>query len=320
MSLIKNFTKINKSHKMSLSTSTPIRRYRKLSDYSTEKTSSVFNKFDRFKKTVPYSVRRKETKSKERIKNREELRKKLRKKDTKPIIVPEISWLKYIINSNKGKNALMPTKDQVNYLNRYNIYELSGSKWYDYLSKNSEKNVLFSCHKHPKSLFHDEMQRAQRIYFYMKEEGKRTLKTMDGHGRFIFCFFHILKIYGENIDEWTIDVYDIIKSCHNWHKLFFPTNVNKHFGNIFDERLKSDQVLYLNFCGIGSKNYSYVQSNLKVILNTHTVFLTCSNRRWKNATSKRTQCTIFQDYFEGLDKVIISKRQLMFSYKINKVT
>ena len=141
-------------------------------------------------------------------------------------------------------NVLIPTFNQYK---RFiiNIYNPIINNGFISLSKNSdwyklwwinepELPVLFSYLNNGTEMFYDQLYRASKIIDKMLEDGTRYLITLDGHGRFVLCFFHMLKMKGEDMDEWTIELIDNNKNVNSWHKVFFPDTIFYVEGNYED--------------------------------------------------------------------------------------
>jgi hypothetical protein len=162
-------------------------------------------------------------------------------------------------NHNK-RNKFMPTYEQVQKCP--DIRHLSIRKWKKYTDNHSIKENLYKqCSDYKKSSLRKRMESvANQI---IKKDG--TLKKLfmfDGHGRATNDLIDILKknnILWENINN-KITIVEIDKTVHDWHAKFLPRGINVVHSDIFDEHKLSlkghtigdDDVVYLNFCSLGS--------------------------------------------------------------------
>lgn len=163
---------------------------------------------------------------------------------------------------NSVKNSIMVSDKQLEYIDTFNLDilgNLSNSDWYDLMDKD---NLLFKHHRNRKALFKDQMERAEKVVDIMTTRRIKTLRTLDGHGRFIFCFMKVLKRKGCNIDDYVIEIYDIDKNTHKWHEKIFPNNCLVCNDNICSNEKEdidaltgddSQTFLYLNFCSLGKE-------------------------------------------------------------------
>jgi len=133
------------------------------------------------------------------------------------------------------------------------VGDMSGNEWLD-LMWNSGTPLLFHGHIDEDNLLTDQMRRAEYVVAEMRRRRLKTLRTMDGHGRFLTCFLMALRMAGEDVDTYTIEIYDIDHNANVWHELFFPTNVLVAEENILEEYDDlDDTMVYLNFCSIGGQ-------------------------------------------------------------------
>lgn len=160
-------------------------------------------------------------------------------------------------------NGFIPTEGQLNRLRLFKEYidfgSLSGMEWFQIMT---EYPMLFSMCNNPTCVWEDQLERARHIAWYMVYNNMHVLRTMDGHGRFLYSFFHALVELRQNIDDYTVELIDIDETTNEWHIEFCPTNVeveptksiledsDPEFlagANTHDDR---PRLLYLNYCSI----------------------------------------------------------------------
>jgi len=102
------------------------------------------------------------------------------------------------------------------------------------------------------SMCRDQFNRAWEISGYMVRHGKHKLVTMDGHGRFPFEFAYCLWLRGEDVNAYSVQLYDLDKYSHKWHVAFIPSLISHPHqkDNIFKHQHEDDTLVYLNFCGL----------------------------------------------------------------------
>ena len=121
-----------------------------------------------------------------------------------------------------------------------------------------EHSLLFEGHVDGQNLLTDQMERATALVAEMRSQGLRRLKTMDGHGRFLACFFRALQIAGEPLSDYEIEICDIDAHANTWHESMFPSNVIVRHINIMGDisDIARNTMLYLNFCSLGDQGNS----------------------------------------------------------------
>jgi len=167
-----------------------------------------------------------------------------------PLKVHSTIISKILSGFKNNKNPLQPTKEQVNEL-KYNIQtsnflrSLTPYKWGQILDKH--KDLLFIGKS--KSKISDQEDRAEQLAQRILANPKiKTLILMDGHGRFLLT---LIKKLGLRANHLSITVVDINSTVVEWHKYFFPKNVESKEDNIFNYEPSETQIVYMNFCGIG---------------------------------------------------------------------
>jgi hypothetical protein len=162
-------------------------------------------------------------------------------------------------------NSLIPSRRQVEILRRVkaNGFDLVGhgdglsnSEWI----KAIPSKVVFAD-DNMRAKFDDQMARATRLLAEMRKVGITTVRTMDGHGRFLWCFLKAVKNAGLDPDDYTIEFYDLVQSSTDWHTEFFPSGCLTETSDIFslnetDEGKVEDIssiMFYLNFCSLGGE-------------------------------------------------------------------
>ena len=169
----------------------------------------------------------------------------------------------------KKPNKFVVSKEQLSRMSLLvssnNMFETFDS-WYKFFTQKGVKNLplLFSPFKrNHKTIFNDQVSRAQKIVDHMNQKGYEDLITMDGHGRLIYSIIHYVKQTKKVPPK--IHLVDIDKTTNEFHKKIFPKEVfetgNHTQVSIPEEQdiLKMDPeflktvrnpLLYLNFCGI----------------------------------------------------------------------
>ena len=145
----------------------------------------------------------------------------------------------------------------------FKIGALDAEQWTN-LMWEGEHSLLFERHADAQNLLDDQMKRANALVAEMRSQGLRRLRTMDGHGRFLACFFRALKIAGECVNDYEIEICDIDPHTNTWHELLFPSNVTVWHEDIMGEISgiaeteagPRNTMLYLNFCSLGDQTES----------------------------------------------------------------
>jgi hypothetical protein len=140
------------------------------------------------------------------------------------------------------------------------------SNWFELMGNG---DALFQGY----STRNDLMIRARSIVQRMRANGQRILRTMDGHGRFVYCFLAALREAGENIDDWDIDLFEIDDQVHEWHMMMMPTdNVRNVLADILQYPTEnaadfhSTTLVYFNFCGLGKLIHGGKRSPFRQVL------------------------------------------------------
>ena len=190
-----------------------------------------------------------------------------------------IRWI--LENMANPDNALMPAECQYVVLHELMSTmgwgEMSNSDW---LTLMGDGSILFDSLTNSESIMKDQMTRAREIVQKMIRDNIRSIRTMDGHGRFVYSFLKAIAECGENVDDWEIDLVDMDQGVNGWHRWFMPEGVLVEDGNIINiEQVFLDQTLvYFNFCGIGGQEEE-LKSAIKEIINEgKSVFISWSHR------------------------------------------
>jgi hypothetical protein len=169
----------------------------------------------------------------------------------------------------KKPNKFVVSKEQLNRLSvlvtQFQMFQTFDS-WYKFFTQKGVKRlpVLFSPFKrNHKTIYNDQVSRAQKIVDHMSQKGYEDLITMDGHGRLIYSIVHYVK-QNKKVPP-KIHLVDIDKTTNEFHKKIFPKDVfetgdhtlvsipkEQDILNMDPEFLKTvrNPLLYLNFCGI----------------------------------------------------------------------
>ena len=169
----------------------------------------------------------------------------------------------------KKPNKFVVSKEQLERLsllvssnNMFGTFE----NWYKFFTQKGVKNlpILFSPFKrNHKTIYNDQVSRAQKIVDHMNQKGYDDLITMDGHGRLIYSIIQYVKETKKVPPK--IHLVDIDKTTNEFHKKIFPKDVfesgdhtkvsipkEQDILNMDSEFLQTvkNPLLYLNFCGI----------------------------------------------------------------------
>ncbi|VVU95447.1 hypothetical protein CPAV1605_1198 [seawater metagenome] len=231
-----------------------------------------------------------------------------------------IKWI--MANMQREDNPLMP--DECEYvvlhqmLNSMNMKDLSNSDWLDMLG---DGNVLFDGLSNGDQVKEDQMIRAREIVEKMLHLGIKNLRTMDGHGRFIYCFLKVLQEKGLDVNEWTLDVVDLDERVNGWHRWFLPDGILVLSENIFDMTdVDLAQTLnYFNFCGLHKQELELEMVIKAIINNGGDVFLS-----WSVRGGKPKRGTAVYEFALWVQKMVkrgkaeyVSHRGNFFTYSFN---
>lgn len=206
--------------------------------------------------------------------------------------------IRFIIADNRNRvNRLQVSRDQNEVLRAFReflgIPRLEyNSDWFDLMG---DGNILFDGL--PDAVREDQRARAREIVGRMIATGRTVLRTMDGHGRFVYSFLEALRARGENMDNFDIELMDIHAPTDTWHRLFLPLagdtpNVYPIQGDIlefqpgdFHETFSTSTMLYLNFCGLSNLVNGRLREFLRIWeTENHDVFLSWSVRNVQAGT------------------------------------
>lgn len=206
--------------------------------------------------------------------------------------------IRFIISDNRNDvNRLQVSRDQNAVLRAFReflgIPHLEwNSHWFDLMG---DGNVLFDGLSD--EVREDQRNRARALVERMIATRRTVLRTMDGHGRFLYSFLEALRARGENMDNYDIELMDIHAPTDAWHRLFFPIagdtpNVHPIQGDIlefqpgdFHETFSTSTMLYMNFCGLGDLVRGRLREFLEIWQsNRHDVFLSWSVRNVQAGT------------------------------------
>jgi len=158
-------------------------------------------------------------------------------------------------------SGVKPTKDQCKELLKFGSNKLTVTEWFLNLGKEV-------CSNRNLKELNDLDIRTREIINQMIIDNKNHLITMDGHGRTLYYILkHIFdaRSKGKMNYSITLEFREIDDNVHLWHELFFPisnNNINIVLTkkDIFSDwytalsesiAIPSNQVIYLNFCGLG---------------------------------------------------------------------
>lgn len=166
----------------------------------------------------------------------------------------------------------------------------------------------------PKDIVSDQFIRARDIVKNMLDTGKQTLVTMDGHGRFVRIFYYLLSLFKKQrkyshieLCNFNIILYEIDPIVHQWHEIFMPTTVENRDRSILDHEIQENELLYLNFCGLGNQVSSvrrYLEEN---IATQHNIFLSFSERGIRKKKKNYTDASKFSRFS---DKISFSSNEI----------
>lgn len=204
-----------------------------------------------------------------------------------------------------NKNPLQPTEEQVMEL-KYNkqtsdfLRSLTPYKWGQILEKH--KDLLF-IGKSKKKIADQELRAGQLAQRILANPKIKNLVMMDGHGRFLLTLIEKL---GKRANTLSITVVDINSTVVDWHKYFFPKNVESIEANIFNYEPSDTQMVYMNFCGIGGikgqKAFAnYLAKIKKSPTYTKELFVSFSTARRATYSSKG----VFRPDHERADKWLL---------------
>ncbi|MBT6965667.1 MAG: hypothetical protein HOA01_05525, partial [Flavobacteriales bacterium] len=124
-----------------------------------------------------------------------------------------VKWI--MENIKREDNPLMPDECQYivlhQMLDSLNMADMSNSDWLDMLG---DGNSLFDSLSNGAQIMEDQMIRAREIVERMIQLGITNLRTMDGHGRFVYCFLKAIQERGLDVNQWTLDIVDIDESVN----------------------------------------------------------------------------------------------------------
>jgi hypothetical protein len=208
-------------------------------------------------------------------------------------IVPLRLILRSILDC-EGSHQFEITETQFDILNTHaeRFENMSPENWLDMVWVDEGK-FLFSSYTRNgdrANIIEDQLRRADSIFQYMLENGLHTLRTMDGHGRFVMCFLKVIRDAGYDMNDYSIELADINEFSSRWHEIFLPTNVRvvennitPYISNILDtdKTILSHTCLYFNFCGIGDSVMDLKDFLLEVLNTTESsrrIFVSYSRR------------------------------------------
>lgn len=207
-------------------------------------------------------------------------------------------------NSNmfKSNNRFTKIKSKNNYFKNLNAFLLNGKK--SYISLESDM----------KDVIADQQTRALAIIGEIIRTGKDTIVTMDGcEGRFVWTLLTLAKQHGLTIKVKLIEQNYVMHAhhCLNYEDPTFKHIVIPLKMDIMKYELKSNELLYLNFCGIGKSSKSVLQ------------LLEKSNSPFFLSFSERSGYASGLSYFQQIklllsDKEVLCKRKNFITYFIDE--
>merc|ERR1712166_756534 len=171
----------------------------------------------------------------------------------------------------------------------------------------------------------DQNIRSKAIVKHMLATEQRTLRTMDGAGRFVYSFLKVLSKRGENLDEWTIELFDTDPLVHHWHTLFMPVSSTNRHENILDhpddEGFHSGTLVYFNFCGLGDSVLQVQRTLTRFHKSDHETFVSWSVRGISKEVKTKARGFIKwigeKNNGNGRGEYIV-KRGNFYTYKVKK--
>ena len=189
--------------------------------------------------------------------------------------------------------------------------------WYEFMRQDGmhDGNLLFGNHPQRQAIRADQYVRAQKIVEHMRATGQRTLRTMDGHGRFVYSFLQEIDAAGEDMNEWTLELFDLDPHVVNWHRLFLPTSTRNAKRTILEcpeaDEFHAQTLVYMNFCSLGDTVPDVRQSMEKFYASERKVFISWSVRN----VARHTDAGLFKRFIKQRgDKV--SSRGSFVTYKL----
>ena len=157
----------------------------------------------------------------------------------------------------------------------------------------------------------DQQKRADAIIEEAIVSNKDTIVTMDGsEGRFTFLLLRTAKKFNYKISIILVEINPIMHKLHclNYARLDMVTPI---LMDVMDYKINSNELLYLNFCGIGAS----AKAVLHLIQNArYPFFLSYGDR-----SGIRSSVTDFRKIQMCLTKIKpISRRKIFVSYFVEK--
>lgn len=159
-------------------------------------------------------------------------------------------------------NRLLPTQQDLALLansittgNGKNPSLLTCEEWVNELDQHPDdlKKRFFGLDR---ELYQDQFDRVEKLMELVELSGLPVnIIYMDGHGRITYLIIKALMERG--ISNYTLGVVEIDSIVHAWHEAYFPCDIYKIKGDVFDmvgSLIDPSQiVLYLNFCSLGNQ-------------------------------------------------------------------
>ena len=180
-------------------------------------------------------------------------------------------------------------------------------------------NALFGNRN---DLRRDQRIRASAIVDHMITTGQRILRTMDGAGRFVYSFLEELFRRNLDLDEWTIELFDIDPQVHLWHTLFMPASNINHLQDILthpkEEGFHRGTLVYFNFCGLADLVTTVRQTLGSFYENDHETFISWSVRGVNG--ERLTRAYEFAKWIAEPRGIRISRRKHFYTFKLRKMS
>ena len=208
------------------------------------------------------------------IKKKRRYKKKIHQK--KNIYIEFICLMSGILGCNES-NPFQPSKVELDLLKSSPInLNITIDEWYNSFKYIFNRDgLMYNFLSYPLESWDDHRKKA--IAFVDKfNEDTKTIRFLDGHGRF---FYHIVRAMKEKdlcLNDYNFEVYDLDDTTYEWHKEFFPIEIDNFKEDILKAEVDKSVAVFLNFCGLGNKDIliEYISENQKII----PLFITFSQR------------------------------------------
>ena len=235
------------------------------------------------------------------------------------------SAVEEILGTNGNENSLIPDECQYVALSvaqqLLGMVEFTNLQWLEMLGDGS---VLFAGCSNEETRREDLNARAREIVGNMVSRGIFNIRTMDGHGRFVFYLLKVIHERGLDVNDYTIDLYDMNHDSNAWHVWFMPAgvmvldeNILRSNDEIDTDTGLADSVVYYNFCGMGTQQDSVIDNIFQITNSEHgqgsQVFVSWSVR---GVANKGSDAWKFAEWVSNQGKMV-SRRGNFYTYMLN---